>query len=90
LLNACLFFEERRKGNTSFYPKTYDRLLRAMRLGHGGQTCISKIFGCDRKTIRKGIQELENHNLLHFFYNSLIVQNFFSEFPLQGLHLTIG
>jgi hypothetical protein len=34
--------------------------IEAMRLGHGGQTCISKIFGCDRKTIRKGIQELEN------------------------------
>ena len=34
--------------------------IEAMRLGHGGQTCISKIFGCDRKTIRKGIQEMEN------------------------------
>jgi hypothetical protein len=34
--------------------------IEAMRIGHGGQTYISKIFACDRKTIRKGIREVEN------------------------------
>ena len=34
--------------------------LESMKIGHGGQTYISQIFGCDRKTIRKGIKELEN------------------------------
>ena len=34
--------------------------IESMRIGHGGQTYISQIFDCDRKTIRKGIKELEN------------------------------
>ena len=32
--------------------------LEAMKLGHGGVTYISEILGCDRKTVRKGIDEI--------------------------------
>jgi len=58
------------KLHPSIMKKYYDSLnekdrrryaaLEAMRIGHGGQTYISQLFGCDRKTIRKGIKELEN------------------------------
>lgn len=58
------------KLHPSYMKKLYDSFnekdrrryaaLEAMRIGHGGQTYISKLFGCDRKTIRKGIKELEN------------------------------
>jgi len=33
--------------------------IETMRFGRGGKTYISKIFACDRKTIRKGIREIE-------------------------------
>ena len=32
--------------------------LEAIKLGHGGVTYISEIFGCDRKTVRKGMDEI--------------------------------
>jgi hypothetical protein len=32
--------------------------LEAMKLGHGGVTYISEILGCDRKTVRKGMEEI--------------------------------
>ena len=32
--------------------------LEAMKLGHGGVAYISEILGCDRKTVRKGIDEI--------------------------------
>jgi hypothetical protein len=32
--------------------------LEASKLGHGGITYISELFGCDRKTVRKGIDEI--------------------------------
>jgi len=32
--------------------------LEASKLGHGGVTYISEILGCDRKTVRKGIDEI--------------------------------
>jgi len=32
--------------------------LEADKLGHGGISYISEIFGCDRKTVSKGIDEL--------------------------------
>jgi hypothetical protein len=32
--------------------------LEAIKLGHGGVTYISDILGCDRKTVRKGIDEI--------------------------------
>ena len=32
--------------------------LEANKLGHGGISYISEIFGCDRKTVSKGIDEL--------------------------------
>ena len=32
--------------------------LEANKLGHGGVSYISEILGCDRKTVRKGIDEL--------------------------------
>ncbi|MGB0386142.1 MAG: hypothetical protein ACPGWR_15145 [Ardenticatenaceae bacterium] len=33
--------------------------IEALKIGHGGITYISKVLGCDRKTIRKGINEVE-------------------------------
>ncbi len=32
--------------------------LEANKLGHGGISYISELFGCDRKTVSKGIEEL--------------------------------
>ena len=67
-----IFFQQSQESklHPSIMKKFFDSLsekdkrrysaIEAMRLGHGGQTCISKIFGCDRKTIRKRVQELEN------------------------------
>jgi hypothetical protein len=34
--------------------------VEADRLGHGGIEYISQLFGCDPKTIRRGITELES------------------------------
>ena len=33
--------------------------IEAMKLGRGGQTYISKLLGCSRKTIQRGIAELK-------------------------------
>jgi hypothetical protein len=32
--------------------------LEAKRLGHGGISYISEVLGCDRKTVRRGIEEI--------------------------------
>ena len=32
--------------------------VEACKLGHGGISYIAQLFGCDRKTIRRGLQEL--------------------------------
>ena len=32
--------------------------LEASKLGHGGVSYISEILGCDRKTVRKGLDEI--------------------------------
>lgn len=32
--------------------------VEAAKLGHGGIGYIARLFGCDRKTIRRGLQEL--------------------------------
>jgi hypothetical protein len=34
--------------------------IEATKLGYGGQTYIVQLFGCDYKTIRRGLEELEN------------------------------
>ncbi len=34
--------------------------LEASKLGHGGITYISQLFGCDAKTIQQGKSEIEN------------------------------
>lgn len=34
--------------------------IEAQKLGHGGQTYIVELFGCDYKTIRRGMEELED------------------------------
>jgi len=34
--------------------------IEAEKLGHGGQEYISKLFGCDPRTIRHGMSELES------------------------------
>ena len=33
--------------------------IEALKIGHGGINYISKVLGCDRKTIRKGKNEIE-------------------------------
>jgi DNA-directed RNA polymerase specialized sigma subunit len=38
--------------------------IEASRLEHGGLEYISQRFGCDPKTIRKGLAELEEENRL--------------------------
>jgi DeoR/GlpR family transcriptional regulator of sugar metabolism len=34
------------------------------KLGHGGLEYVSKLFGCDPKTIRRGMAELESEDEL--------------------------
>jgi hypothetical protein len=36
--------------------------VEAIRLGHGGQDYISRLLGCDPKTIRHGLTELESED----------------------------
>ena len=58
------------KLHPSITKKFYDSLnekdrrryaaIESMRIGHGGQVYISQLFACDRKTIRKGIREVES------------------------------
>ncbi|KPA15076.1 Transposase, Rhodopirellula-type [Candidatus Magnetomorum sp. HK-1] len=58
------------KLHPSIMKKFYDSLnekdkrryaaIESMRIGHGGQIYISQLFACDRKTVRKGIREVEN------------------------------
>jgi hypothetical protein len=38
--------------------------VEAEKLGHGGQEYIAKLFGCDPKTIRRGMAELESEEEL--------------------------
>ena len=38
--------------------------VEAEKLGHGGLQYISGLFGCDQKTIRQGITELESEEEL--------------------------
>lgn len=33
--------------------------VEAAKLGYGGQTYIVQLFGCDYKTLRRGLEELE-------------------------------
>jgi len=34
--------------------------IEAMKLGHGGRTCISEILGCSTKTVLRGIREIKD------------------------------
>lgn len=34
--------------------------IEALKLGHGGQAYVAELLGCDLKTVRRGIQELEH------------------------------
>jgi hypothetical protein len=34
--------------------------VEACKLGHGGIGYIAQLFGCDRKTVRRGLQELDH------------------------------
>lgn len=34
--------------------------IEASKLGHGGQTYIRSVLGCDYKTIRRGVEELND------------------------------
>jgi hypothetical protein len=36
----------------------------ALKLGHGGLLYLSQLFGCDQKTIRRGIRELLHSSFL--------------------------
>lgn len=39
--------------------------IEAKKLGHGGIVYIATLFGCDEKTIRKGINELANEECMN-------------------------
>jgi hypothetical protein len=55
-----------KKRMTSFYRSLNEKdrrhyaAIEAMKLGHGGIGYISQVLGCDQKTIRLGIAELES------------------------------
>ena len=34
--------------------------IEASKLGHGGQTYVRSVLGCDYKTLRRGMEELSN------------------------------
>ena len=34
--------------------------VEAAKLGYGGQTYIARLFGCDYKTLRRGLEELDD------------------------------
>ncbi len=38
--------------------------IEAMKLGHGGIGYISQVLGCDQKTIRKGMMELDSEDVV--------------------------
>ena len=38
--------------------------VEARKLGHGGTTYICTLFGCDAKTVRRGIRELQDEEAL--------------------------
>jgi hypothetical protein len=38
--------------------------VEAVRLGHGGQEYIAQLLGCDPKTIRQGLAELDSDEAL--------------------------
>ena len=38
--------------------------VEAVKLGHGGIEYVSRLLGCDPKTIRRGISELESEEQL--------------------------
>lgn len=39
--------------------------IEAVKLGHGGISYISRVLGCDYRTIKSGMQELSDEPLLH-------------------------
>ena len=55
--------EERMK---TFYQSLNERdrrryaAIEANKLGHGGQTYIVQLLGCDYKTLRRGLEELDD------------------------------
>jgi hypothetical protein len=58
------FSEETEQDMRTFYGTLNERDrrryagLEAKKLGHGGISYISEVLGCDRKTVRKGIDEI--------------------------------
>ncbi|MEM6437527.1 MAG: hypothetical protein AAF773_27275 [Cyanobacteria bacterium P01_D01_bin.115] len=39
--------------------------IEAVKLGHGGLSYISRVLGCDYRTIKSGMQELRDETALH-------------------------
>ncbi len=54
-LHMMTFFKSLSEKDKRHYAAT-----EALKLPHGGITYISELFGCDRKTIGRGIKELKN------------------------------
>lgn len=57
---------ETEKRMTTFYKSLNERdrrrfaAIEADRLGYGGQSYIVRLLGCDYKTVRRGLKELDN------------------------------
>lgn len=50
--------------NLNEKDQRYYSAIEALKLGHGGVTYISELFGCTRKTIYSGIRELASEDLV--------------------------
>ena len=50
--------------NLSEKDKRLYAAVEALKLPHGGIAYISKLLGCDRKTIQRGIKELKNPRVI--------------------------
>jgi hypothetical protein len=55
----CVFFDSLNERDRRRYAA-----VEAAKLGHGGLEYLSQVFGCDPKTIRKGISELKSDEKL--------------------------
>ena len=63
--------EEHEEVMTSYYDSLSEKdrrryaAVEAKKIGHGGQSYICSLFGCDDKTVKKGIVELQDKEALN-------------------------
>ena len=65
------YSEEHEEEMTSYYDSLSEKdrrryaAIEAKKIGHGGQSYICSLFGCDDKTVKKGIVELQDKKALN-------------------------